>query len=109
MRSTKSLFILALFFFCCRGMAQADFEPNKADDLSRVNEQIKMLTEFKTCLQKASGMIALRDCHKNQKLRRKNLNKAQRKAMKERRLKAIKDRCTHRRLKQKKRNISFYE
>ena len=88
-------------------MSQSDFKPSKADDLSRVNAQIKMLTEFRDCLKKASGMIALRDCHKNQKVRRKNLNKAQRKSMKERRMKEIKDRCRHRILKNRKRNISM--
>ena len=107
MRLVKNSLTLAMFFFCFKGLAQADFAPNKADDLSRVNTQIKMLTEFRDCLQKASGMLALRDCHKNNKVRRKNLNKSQRKAMKERRMKEIKDKCTHRRIKQKKRNISM--
>ena len=107
MRLIKLWLTFILFFSCFKGMAQADFAPNKADDLFRVNAQINMLTEFRDCLQKASGMIALRDCHKNQKVKRKNLNKAHRKSMKERRMKEIKDRCRHRILKNRKRNISM--
>ncbi|MDC0253595.1 hypothetical protein OAK75_01765 [Bacteriovoracales bacterium] len=106
MRLIKFSFILGLFLICYKGMAQADFAKNKADDLSRVKAQLNMLNGFKDCLQKASGMLALRDCHKNNKVRRKNLNKDQRKSMMARRKKEIEDKCTHRRIKSK-RNISM--
>ena len=106
MRLLSVSFTLCFFLFCFKGMGQADFKPNKADDLSRVNRQIKMLTEFRDCLQKATGMIALRDCHKNQKVSRKNLKKAHRKSMKARIKKEIEDRCSHRRARSK-RNISM--
>ena len=71
----KFSFILGLFLICYKGMAQADFAKNKAGDISSVNAQIKMLTGFKDCLQKASGMLALRDCHETNKVRRKNHKK----------------------------------
>ena len=106
MKLIRVSLILGLLFISLKGRAQGDFTSKKADDIARVTEQIAGLTEYRDCLKKASGNIALQDCHKNNRVRSQNIHKKQRESMHARQKKEIEDRCTHIRIRSK-RNISM--